>query len=53
MYVILTPDELVAELKASDGEPSINLHPMCGGVPPQLAWDTLRLLERDVLPAFS
>ncbi len=53
MYVILTPDELVAELKASEGEPAINLHPMCGGVPPALAWDTLRLLERDVLPAFS
>jgi alkanesulfonate monooxygenase SsuD/methylene tetrahydromethanopterin reductase-like flavin-dependent oxidoreductase (luciferase family) len=53
MYRILTPEELIAELKATEGEPSIGLHPMCGGVPPELAWESLRLLEREVLPAFS
>jgi hypothetical protein len=27
------------------------LHPMCGGMPPELAWSSLRLFEKQVLPA--
>jgi hypothetical protein len=26
------------------------LHPMVGGIPPELAWDSLRLFEHEVLP---
>jgi alkanesulfonate monooxygenase SsuD/methylene tetrahydromethanopterin reductase-like flavin-dependent oxidoreductase (luciferase family) len=51
-YAVLTPDELIAELKAAP-VPFVNLHPLCGGMPIDLAWSSLRLLERDVLPAFS
>ena len=40
--------EFVAELKASPF-PS-PAPPVCGGMPPELAWSSLRLLERDVLP---
>jgi DNA-binding transcriptional LysR family regulator len=29
------------------------LHPLCGGMPIDLAWESLRLFEREVLPAFS
>jgi hypothetical protein len=25
----------------------------CGGIPPDLAWESLRLFEHDVLPAFQ
>jgi hypothetical protein len=27
------------------------LHPLCGGMPPDLAWSSLRLFETQVLPA--
>ena len=51
-YAILTPDELVTELK---GAPFafVTLHPLCGGMPIDLAWSSLKLFERDVLPAFA
>ena len=52
VYRVLTPDEMVAELAAAES-PSAMFHPMCGGVPPELAWESLRLLEREVLPALN
>jgi len=36
-YAVLTPDELIAELKAASF-PFAFLHPLCGGIPPDLAW---------------
>jgi alkanesulfonate monooxygenase SsuD/methylene tetrahydromethanopterin reductase-like flavin-dependent oxidoreductase (luciferase family) len=51
-YCVLTPDELVAELKAAPF-PFALFHPLCGGMPPDLAWTSLRLFEHDVLPAFA
>jgi hypothetical protein len=51
-YKIVTPDEFVVEMKAAPFPFQI-FHPMCGGIPPELAWESLRLFERDVLPAFA
>ena len=51
-YAVLTPDELVRELKESPF-PFAMLHPLCGGMPPELAWSSLRLFETEVLPAFA
>ena len=51
-YRILTPDEYVAELRAAPFAFAL-LHPMCGGIPPELAWSSLRLFEQEVLPAFA
>jgi alkanesulfonate monooxygenase SsuD/methylene tetrahydromethanopterin reductase-like flavin-dependent oxidoreductase (luciferase family) len=51
-YVVLTPEEYVAELQPAPF-PFALLHPMCGGTPPELAWQTLRLLEQEVAPAFA
>jgi hypothetical protein len=51
-YRILTPEEYVEELKAAPF-PFAMFHPLCGGTPPELAWSSLKLFERDVLPAFS
>ena len=51
-YRILTPDEYTEELKASE-LPFALLHPLCGGMPIDVAWDSLRLFEQAVLPAFS
>lgn len=49
---IVTPDELVAEMGAAPF-PFAMFHPMCGGIPPALAWEGLHLFEREVLPAFA
>jgi alkanesulfonate monooxygenase SsuD/methylene tetrahydromethanopterin reductase-like flavin-dependent oxidoreductase (luciferase family) len=50
-YRVLSPDEFVAEMKAAPF-PFVLFHPLCGGMPPDLAWSSLRLFEHDVLPAF-
>jgi alkanesulfonate monooxygenase SsuD/methylene tetrahydromethanopterin reductase-like flavin-dependent oxidoreductase (luciferase family) len=51
-YAILTPDELISELRAAPF-PFAMLHPMCGGIPPELAWPSLHLFETKVMPAFA
>ena len=51
-YCVLTPEEFVAELEAAPF-PFAMFHPLCGGMPPDLAWSSLRLFESEVLPAFA
>jgi alkanesulfonate monooxygenase SsuD/methylene tetrahydromethanopterin reductase-like flavin-dependent oxidoreductase (luciferase family) len=46
-YLVVTPDECV-ELVQRHG--SITLHPLMGGIPPEIAWPSLRLFESEVLP---
>lgn len=46
-YRILTPDEAV-ELVRAHGY--LGLQPLCGGLAPDLAWASLRLIVDDVLP---
>jgi hypothetical protein len=50
-YRVVTPEDLVAELKGAP-IPFAMFHPMCGGIPPKLAWESLTLFENHVLPAF-
>jgi alkanesulfonate monooxygenase SsuD/methylene tetrahydromethanopterin reductase-like flavin-dependent oxidoreductase (luciferase family) len=50
-YRVLTPDQFVEEHKTAPF-PFAFFHPLCGGMPPELAWSSLRLFEREVLPAF-
>jgi hypothetical protein len=49
-YRVLRPAELVAEL-SGPGLRSLAVHPMMGGIPPKVAWESLRLLEHEVIPA--
>jgi len=49
---IVTPDEFIVEMKAAPFPFQI-FHPMCGGIPPELAWHSLRQYEHEVLPAFA
>ncbi len=49
-YRVLTPAEFVAEQEITPVA-YLGLNPMCGGIPPELAWSSLRLFEREVLPA--
>jgi alkanesulfonate monooxygenase SsuD/methylene tetrahydromethanopterin reductase-like flavin-dependent oxidoreductase (luciferase family) len=47
---VLTPDEMVAELKDRGPGAMVNLHPLMGGIPPTLAWESLELFEHEVRP---
>jgi alkanesulfonate monooxygenase SsuD/methylene tetrahydromethanopterin reductase-like flavin-dependent oxidoreductase (luciferase family) len=49
-YRVLTPDDYAAELNAAGPYGFALLHPMVGGVPPKLAWESLELFEHEVLP---
>ena len=46
-YRVFTPDEAVDEIRTSG---FLNLHPLCGGIAPVLAWPSLELFASDVLP---
>ena len=49
-YLVLTPDECIALVRVHGG---VTLHPLMGGIPPALAWESLRLFEAEVLPAVA
>lgn len=51
-YRVLTPAQYAEELKGSPF-PLALLHPMCGGMPLEMAWSSLRLFENEVLPEFE
>ena len=51
-YRVLTPDQFIAEQRDS-AFPFALLHPLCGGMPIDLAWSSLQLFEDRVLPAFK
>jgi alkanesulfonate monooxygenase SsuD/methylene tetrahydromethanopterin reductase-like flavin-dependent oxidoreductase (luciferase family) len=49
-YVVGTPDEVLEKLKAVPGTGGITFHPLAGGMPPALAWESLELFAAKVLP---
>jgi len=49
-YRIFTPDEAVAHLRRKR---LLLLQPLCGGLPPDLAWPSLELIASKVLPALE
>jgi alkanesulfonate monooxygenase SsuD/methylene tetrahydromethanopterin reductase-like flavin-dependent oxidoreductase (luciferase family) len=51
-YRVVSPGQFIDEQKASPF-PFAFFHPLCGGMPPDLAWSSLRLFEEHVLPAFA
>lgn len=48
MWQVVTPDECI-ELARRHG--SVVLHPLMGGMPPELGWESLQLVVDKVLPA--
>jgi hypothetical protein len=50
VYVVVTPDECV-ELVRKYG--SLALHPLCGGIAPDVAWESLELVANRVQPALT
>jgi alkanesulfonate monooxygenase SsuD/methylene tetrahydromethanopterin reductase-like flavin-dependent oxidoreductase (luciferase family) len=49
-YRILTPEQAVAQIQKTG---MLLLQPLCGGLPPKLAWPSLELLAAKVLPALK
>ncbi|HEY3671273.1 MAG TPA: LLM class flavin-dependent oxidoreductase [Acidimicrobiia bacterium] len=49
-YRVLTPEQAVDYVRTYG---VLALHPLCGGCPPELAWETLELVADRVLPAFA
>ena len=47
-YCFLSPDEAIARIRDKG---SINLSPLCGGMPLEVAWNSLELFARKVIPA--
>lgn len=47
-YQIFTPEQAVAYVRANG---VLLLQPLCGGLPPEIAWRSLELLDAKVLPA--
>jgi alkanesulfonate monooxygenase SsuD/methylene tetrahydromethanopterin reductase-like flavin-dependent oxidoreductase (luciferase family) len=47
-YRIFTPDEAIEYIRASG---IFLAQPLCGGLPPELGWQSLELLASEVLPA--
>lgn len=53
IYRILTPDECVARARAQGALATFVLFPLCGGTPPDLGWESLRLYTGEVLPRIA
>lgn len=49
-YVVVTPDECVQMLSDLGPGATAALHPMMGGVPPEVAWASLRRIVDEVMP---
>jgi alkanesulfonate monooxygenase SsuD/methylene tetrahydromethanopterin reductase-like flavin-dependent oxidoreductase (luciferase family) len=49
-YRVITPDEMTAELTTMGRAAAAVFHPLMGGIPPELAWESLHLFETEVLP---
>lgn len=50
-YRVYTPQQLIEEARQMPAAQPIMLHPLCGGISPALAWQSLELFADDVLPA--
>ncbi len=50
IYRTMSPRELLTELAALPADGQLVFHPLMGGIPPSLAWESLRLFESEVHP---
>ena len=52
-YFVLTPDECLAHMRHErEASRSIMFNPLCGGMHPDLAWESLELFAAEVLPRY-
>ena len=50
VYAVMTPDECVAFTERIGPMDPVTTHPLCGGIPPAVSWEHLRLLGEVVIP---
>ena len=53
IYSCLTPDECLEEARAGGPLGGLLLHPLCGGMPVEAGWESLRLFGDAVLPRLA
>ncbi len=53
LYPVLTPEQAIEYAKERGTDGNVTLHPLCGGMPPELGWESLRLFVDEVLPAIN
>jgi len=53
IYEILSPDQAIGRCLEQGAFATMVLHPLCGGIPVDRAWDTVNLYVDRVLPAVS
>jgi len=53
IYQVLTPEECIQRGRAQGANAWFNLHPLCGGMPIDEAWSSMRLFVEEVLPELS
>jgi alkanesulfonate monooxygenase SsuD/methylene tetrahydromethanopterin reductase-like flavin-dependent oxidoreductase (luciferase family) len=49
-YLVLTPDECIERARRMGAFAATVLFPLCGGIPPKLAWQSLELFASEVMP---
>ena len=50
MYRVVTPDDCIALAKELGPAGTLILHPLMGGLPPEIGWSSLELFAKRVLP---
>jgi alkanesulfonate monooxygenase SsuD/methylene tetrahydromethanopterin reductase-like flavin-dependent oxidoreductase (luciferase family) len=53
LYRVMSPAEAVDEAAAAGDFAMFSMHPLCGGMPIELAWKQFDLLRNEVLPALA
>lgn len=53
LYAVVTPDECVTLAESTEDGAALILHPLMGGLPPDLAWESLELFAAKVLPQIT
>ncbi|HEX4432470.1 MAG TPA: LLM class flavin-dependent oxidoreductase [Frankiaceae bacterium] len=53
IYEVITPDQCIERAKSQGDFATCVLHPMVGGMPPEVGWESLRLYVDKVLPYTS
>jgi hypothetical protein len=49
-YVVGTPDDIVAAAEQVAPTGALTFNPLAGGLPPDLAWESLELFASEVMP---
>ena len=50
MYPVVTPDGCIELARTLGPSGALVFHPLCGGMDPDVSWESLRLFEQKVLP---